>query len=108
MNAWREGQDQVTCELPEGFKVEGKCVELLKALYGLKDSPLLWQKEFSSALRKLGLKASPEEPYLFYTEDRKVIIVFYVDDVLMLYKQQDKALADVIIIGIKAAYDLKV
>lgn len=41
MNALREGQVQVLCDLPEGFKVDSICVKLEKALYGLKDSPLL-------------------------------------------------------------------
>ncbi len=40
----------VACQLPDGFKQLGMCVEVDRALYGLKDSPALWYKEFSSTL----------------------------------------------------------
>ena len=41
LNASREGQEPVVYELPEGFRKPGIYVKLRKALYGLRDSPLL-------------------------------------------------------------------
>jgi len=41
----------------EGFKSKyGKILLLLRALYGLREAPLLWYQEFCRTLRKLGLK----------------------------------------------------
>ena len=44
---------------PPGFKKTGIALQLLKALYELRESPLLWQKEISSTLIKLGYKKVP-------------------------------------------------
>jgi hypothetical protein len=47
--------------LPPGFN-KGKTDKVLylrKALYGLQQSPLLWQKNFTSLLNKLGFKEVP-------------------------------------------------
>ncbi|KAL2267988.1 hypothetical protein VTJ83DRAFT_2834 [Remersonia thermophila] len=96
----------VYCELPEGYKQPGKCVQLLRALYGLRESPLLWYREFSSTLRKLGLKASKEEPCLFYDDQRKVTIVFYVDDYLVFFHRDHADEANRIMNALKAKYEL--
>ncbi|KAL9561819.1 hypothetical protein ACKAV7_014081 [Fusarium commune] len=75
----------VTCELPPGFKVAGMYIKLDRALYGLRDSPQLWFKTFTAALKKLGLEASKEEPCLYYSPERDAFLVFFVDDILILY-----------------------
>ena len=96
----------VTCELPPGFKRPNICVELDKALYGLKDSPMLWFKEFSSRLASLGLLQSAEEPCMFYSPARDVYVVFFVDDVLVFYHHSRPAAAEAVIKGIKEAYEV--
>ena len=71
------------CRTPEGFADElGELLELQRALYGLKEAPLLWYQELSSTLQKLGLKPVPGAPCL-YTND-KLIVFFYVDDIVVL------------------------
>ncbi|KAF2970752.1 hypothetical protein GQX73_g2825 [Xylaria multiplex] len=107
LNAARTGEKPVACELPDGFKQESKAALLNRALYGLRDSPLLWYKEFASTLKKLQLIPSPEEPCLFYSPDRKVYIIFYVDDFLVMYHKKDEKEAQRVISGIKGAYELK-
>ncbi|RYC53684.1 hypothetical protein CHU98_g12525, partial [Xylaria longipes] len=107
LNASREGEEPVACELPDGFKQENKAALLNRALYGLRDSPLLWYKEFASTLKSLHLIASPEEPCLFYSEDRQVYVVFYVDDFLVLYHRDHEKQAQKVINGIKRAYEVK-
>ena len=76
----------VHCKYPEGFQQPGKCLRLLRALYGLRRAPLLWQQEFSGLLRQLKLYDIPEEPCLF-TTGKGIIIFFYVDDIVMLSRQ---------------------
>jgi hypothetical protein len=97
----------VACQLPDGFKQLGMCVEVDRALYGLKDSPALWYKEFSSTLQRLKLVACKEEPCIFIDTDHKVFILFYVDDVQVIYHKSNKALARKIILGIKDTYKLR-
>lgn len=75
----------VTCYLPDGFKQLGKCVELLRALYGLRDSPQLWFEELSTKLKELGLKVSKEEPCIFYTEARDMFLVFFMDNIIIAF-----------------------
>ena len=71
---------------PEGYSIEGLCLLLLHALYGLRRSLLLWLKEFSKTLRELGLQEVPSEPYLF-TNDW-LIVFFYVDDIVTLCQKE--------------------
>jgi hypothetical protein len=67
--------------MPDGFPMLGMLIEVKQALYGLVDSPLLWYKEFTSTLVKLKLEPIKEEPYIYTTLDRKVFIIFFVDDI---------------------------
>ena len=71
----------VTCYMLDGFPMPGMLVEVKQALYGLVDSPSLWYKEFTSTLVKLKLEPIKEEPYIYITADRKVFIIFFIDDV---------------------------
>ena len=75
----------VYCQLPEGYEVPGSCCQLLQALYGLRRSPLLWLRKFSSTLSSLGLVQIPGEPCLF-TDGNGIIVFFYVDDIVVLYR----------------------
>jgi hypothetical protein len=99
-----ELSEPILCELPKGFKDGDLIVELDKALYGLKESPLLWFKEFSQTLKSLGLTPSTEEPCLFTSSDKKVIVLFYVDDILVLYPKDAETEGKRIIEGITKRY----
>ena len=48
--------ETVYCSCPEGYKVDGSCLLLHKALYGLRRAPILWLKEFSKTLQEMGFK----------------------------------------------------
>jgi hypothetical protein len=79
--------EDVFIRFPEGFEWLGMCLKLLRALYGLRRSPLLWFKEFSTKLQALGMKQSPECQCLFFNS--KLILFFYVDDIVILYHRKD-------------------
>jgi hypothetical protein len=66
----------------------GMVAKLDKALYGLKNAPLLWFKKFTKTLRDIGLQQSAEEPCIFMNE--YVTILFYVNDILVFYKTEHK------------------
>lgn len=104
LNAQLEGES-IFCELPDGFKEPGMCLELKSALYGLRDAPLLWYKEFTSTLRKLGLLSSTEEDCLFQNEQKTVTVIFYVDDYLVLFHKDNEPAARKVIDGLNRAYE---
>jgi hypothetical protein len=53
-----------------------------RALYGLKQSPLLWYKDLAGALEDLGLQPFPGVNCLFI--NKWLIAFFYVDDIVAL------------------------
>jgi hypothetical protein len=68
---------------PEGFERElGNIIELLYALYGLRDAPALWYMHLTAVLEKAGLRKVPSVPCL-YTSD-SLIVFFFVDDIVIL------------------------
>jgi hypothetical protein len=54
---------------------------LLRALYGLKAAPALWQKTLHKYMHKMGFVLSPADLYLFTMD--AVIIAIWVDDMLV-------------------------
>jgi hypothetical protein len=71
-----------------------RCWKLLKALYGLRKSPRLWQQEASRVLTSLGFQVVYEDMCLFVREG--IIIIFYVDDLIMFnHVSQRSEAADV-------------
>lgn len=74
--------EEVYIELPDGFKDKENSLRLIKALYGLRRSPRLWQLEFGGWLTTLGLKQIPDDPCV-YKSDR-FIVIFFVDDIVTL------------------------
>ena len=75
--------------MPKGFRRRGWCWKLLKALYSLWRSPLLWYRELSSRLKELGLKAIYEDACVFH--DGKILVFFYVDDIIVMFRKEHQA-----------------
>jgi hypothetical protein len=82
----------VYCHQPEGFSDPDCLWELRRALYGLKTSPLLWYKEFTKTLKELGLQEVKDAPCLWKND--KLIVFFYVDDIVVLAKPAHTAALD--------------
>ena len=84
--------EEVYVNYPEGIKPPTHTINpyflLLRALYGLKQSPLLWLQEVTSTLLDLGLYPVPGVDCLF--TNQWLILFFYVDDFVLLYRSQDK------------------
>lgn len=81
----------VYCKLPPGFEHLGGSLRLRRALYGLRESPLLWLRTLKDALYEFGFEDIPGVNCLM--TGRKAIILFYVDDILLLYWPQDISIA---------------
>ena len=83
--------DKLYMELPEGFKEDGKCLRLTKALYGLRQAGYLWSATFSGYLRSLSFErnlADPSVHSLIWKDGksgkrRELHVGAYVDDLLL-------------------------
>ncbi|EED22689.1 conserved hypothetical protein [Talaromyces stipitatus ATCC 10500] len=80
--------EEVYTYFPDGFKQDGQVIKLRRALYGLRRSPRLWQKELTATLLNLGFTQIPDEECLFIKNG--VVLLFYVDDILLFYDKATK------------------
>ncbi|CAL8578705.1 hypothetical protein XPA_010761 [Xanthoria parietina] len=70
---------------PQGWKgTSGILFLLLRALYGLKQSPALWFQHLSSSLAELGFQRIPNTECLFLHEH--MMLFFFVDDIAVIYE----------------------
>ena len=58
--------------------------KLKKAMYGLKNSPKLWQDHFASTMVELGYTRMKTDPNLYHNKTTGHYILAYVDDLLMV------------------------
>uniref|UniRef100_A0AAV1VFF0 Polyprotein n=1 Tax=Peronospora matthiolae TaxID=2874970 RepID=A0AAV1VFF0_9STRA len=80
-------KEKVFCAVPEGVKMEGDfdCLELIKAIYGLKQASRVWNETFDEFICSIGFQASGFDPclYIMTSEGHCVFVLVYVDDVLV-------------------------
>ncbi|KAG2962578.1 Retrovirus-related Pol polyprotein from transposon TNT 1-94 [Phytophthora cactorum] len=77
----------VYCVVPEGVELEGDfdCLELVKAIYGLKQASRVWNETFDELVCSIGFQVSAFDPclYIKVVEGHCVFVLVYVDDVLI-------------------------
>jgi Reverse transcriptase (RNA-dependent DNA polymerase) len=74
----------VHVSFPPGFKDQRNVLQLLRALYGLRSSPLLWLKDLTATMRQLGFVEVPDDPCLFIHSSNPIMAFFYVDDIVLI------------------------
>ena len=80
---------------PVEYYPEGGVVwKLKRAFYGLRNAPKLWQQHLAATLESQGFRRMNSDPNLYYNASRKVYILCYVDDLMILGEK--KAVADVV------------
>ena len=84
-------KEAIYMRMPHGYIRPGYVLRLKKALYGLRQSPLLWQKELTNALSTLGFKPVPHEPCIMINNG--ILIFFYVNDIVFAYRKKDTGTA---------------
>jgi len=94
----------VFMKMPPGHRRTGTILKLNKALYGLRKSPLLWQKELTRTIRKLGFEPVPHEPCCFMKNG--IIMFFYVDDIVFAYKKHQKETVSGLVNQLQLKYTL--
>ena len=78
-----ELDETVFMQMPPGFSEQDKILRLNKALYGLRQSPLLWQKKLTQAMKKLGFEEIPQKPCI--VQKNGIICFFYVDNIVFAF-----------------------
>ncbi|KAG2967995.1 hypothetical protein PC118_g18282 [Phytophthora cactorum] len=80
-------KEQVFCIVPEGVELDGNfdCLELVKAIYGLKQASRVWNETFDEFVCSIGFQVSAFDPclYIKVVDGHCVLVLVYVDDVLI-------------------------
>ncbi|KAG2961375.1 hypothetical protein PC120_g27836 [Phytophthora cactorum] len=80
-------KEQVFCIVPEGVELDGNfdCLELVKAIYGLKQASRVWNETFDEFVCSIGFQVSAFDPCLYVkiVDGHCVLMLVYVDDVLI-------------------------
>lgn len=107
LNATLDMESPVYCTAPEGFGSKETAFRLRKALYGMTKSPKLWYEELLKTLQDLGLLPVGDEPCMCVSEQSKVIVIFFVDDIVVFYFKEHTKEGKAVISGLKAKYELR-
>ena len=87
--------EEIFMEQLEGFKVKWKenmVCKLKKSLYGLKQAPRKWYKKFESFMMSQEYKRTFADPCVYvrrFHDDKFIILLLYVDDMLMMVQDAD-------------------
>ena len=81
-------EENVYVRLPRGFEQNGKCLKLLKSVYGLRQSPYNWYQKLKKGLEDRGFKCSQNDPCLFTKNG--LACVCYVDDCLWFGRTEEE------------------
>uniref|UniRef100_A0AAV1TB20 Reverse transcriptase Ty1/copia-type domain-containing protein n=1 Tax=Peronospora matthiolae TaxID=2874970 RepID=A0AAV1TB20_9STRA len=80
-------KEKVYCVTPEGVEMDGDfdCLELVKAIYGLKQASRVWNETFDEFVCFIGFEVSAFDPclYIKIVDGHCVLVLVYVDDVLV-------------------------
>ena len=63
--------------------------KLKRALYGLKNSPRLWQDLFATALKNLNFSRMKSDPTLHIHNQKRLYVLTYADDLMFLGSRPD-------------------
>ena len=94
----------VYMRMPPGYGEKGKILTLHKALYGLRKSPLLWQRDFKGTLEELGFSVVPHEPCCMSNDG--ILVFFYVDDIVFAFRNHQRKRVEKVVKGLKKRYQL--
>ena len=89
-------------KMPMGYKEKRKILHLYKVLYGLKKSPLLWQRHFKSSLTKMGFSTVPHKPYCIIK--KRVLIFFYINNIVFIFQKNKTGIIKGVIKELKTKY----
>ena len=89
-------EEDIYMEQPEGFRLSGKgrrlVCKLRRSLYGLKQSPRVWNRTFNEFLVSLGFTKclGDEATYVISGESTQLYLGVYVDDLVLMSEDMDR------------------
>lgn len=73
--------EKISMQQPQGYAENSANVWLLKrSIYGLKQSPRMWNECFSQFLVQIGLQRSTADDCIFFKNEAFLVLIIYVDD----------------------------
>lgn len=84
---------------PKGFDYKNKICKLFKAMYGLKQASLSWNKRFTNFLKQNNLEQLKTNQCIFKHEKSNLLLTIYVDDGII--KDKNKKEINKLIINLK-------
>jgi len=100
----RIDDEEIYIRYPNGFEKANRILRLLRGLYGLKRSPLLWFNELTGTLRNLGFKEINSMHCVM--ANSTAIVLFYVDDIIFLFRESMRPQVMRIIAKLQEKYPL--
>jgi hypothetical protein len=91
--------------MPEGFYIPGKYFFLNKALYSLARALRFWFKNLNSIFLSIGFRQILDTPCLFTS--RMIIVFFYIDDIVVLNRKENRIIAKKFKADLYQKYKLK-
>ena len=93
-NAFQNGEADfnISIKQPPGFtnpQYPHYVLHLLKSLYGLKQASRIWYMLVCQLILDLGFTECQTDPCTFYSNERRILIAVYVDDLKMVGKPED-------------------
>ena len=91
--------------MPIDYREKGKIYQLNRALYGLRESPILWQRHFTGILINIGLRPILHESCCLISGDG-ILIFFYIDNIILAYRKSQESKAKEILTKLKGYYNI--
>ena len=89
LHALITGEDIFIIPPSEFYPDQNVVWKLKRALYGLKNSPRLWQDHFASVMKKLNFDRMKSDPNLYVHKTKRLYVLTYVDDLMFFGHRSD-------------------
>lgn len=98
-------ESEIYLKPPEGIKVSlNKVLKLNRGLYGLRESPKVWNQRFNEYMERKGFTRSKHDFCLYFSKEISVILLIYVDDILITGVKDN---IETIVQGLKEEFEVK-
>ena len=92
-----KAERRVFVTLPEGDEEQGVCGLLKRTMYGTRDASAVWQRSYTTLLRKHGFQTGKAYPCTFYHAEMDVRLLVHGDDFLVLSDEDGHRFVDKIL-----------
>ena len=79
----------VYVDLPPEDYEDGKCVNLLKSMYGTRDAAQNWEMEYTGFMTNSGFNQGRASPCVFFHQERGIRVTVHVDDFTVLVDRKE-------------------